>query len=171
MLIMLNNFAITEKSSANLMDVSGDALSSESESAYLCDVAHALLLFVEKILTKLRTARISFERNPGSKGAAARLREWEKFHTPDDTEFEASFDGPTGRGVNGKAVGCLPFFEKLGITPDDFGGLVQYVLAFEKFFRGHESNDGSVEKDRNNALVDRLVELVVKLDFAIKTPE
>ena len=96
---------------------------------------------------------------------------WEKFKTPDDKDFEVTFDGPTGKGHLGKCVGCLPFFEKLGLTKSDLDGLCTYVDAFEKFFRRQEGNDGSTERDRISTLVNRLTEFVYKLNAAIKTPE
>ncbi len=173
LIVMLNENAVTERSTSNMMDVGGDAgvLGAESETAYLCDVAHTLLLFVEKVIMKLRTARTCFQNNPGKKGSAMALRDWEKFKTPDDKEFEVTFDGPTGKGHLGKCVGCLPFFEKLGLTKSDLDGLCTYVDAFEKFFRGREGNDGSTERDRISTLVNRLTEFVYKLNAAIKTPE
>ncbi|KAL9186838.1 hypothetical protein ACHAXT_010558 [Thalassiosira profunda] len=172
LVVMLSNFALTERSTRNMMDTSPSADPSESESQHLCDVAHALLLFVEKVANKLRMSRTCFQNNPGKKGAANALKEWEKWHTPDDHEFEISFDGPTGRGQNGKCVGCLPFFEKLGLTKDDFQSLGTYVDAFAEFFRGHEGNaEASSERDRVNNLVDRLAELVHKFTAAIETPE
>lgn len=173
LIVMLNNYAITEKSTTNMMEVGGIASPSgdSAETAYLCDVAHVLLLFVEKIANKLRAAKQSFERNPGAKGADAVLREAEKFHSPDDTEYEVTFDGPSGNGLRGKPVGCLPFFEQLGLTSDDFEMLARYVEAFEKFFRGHEPNEASGERDRISNLVDGLIDLVHKMYAALKTPE
>ena len=146
-------------------------MSSESDTLYLCDVAHTLLLFVEKVLDKLRMANTCFQRNPGPKGAARVLEDWAKYHTPDETEFEVMFDGPTGSGRNGKCVGCLSFFEKLGITKADFNQLVNYVEAFEKHMRSREGNDGSTERDRISNLVDKLMDLVHKFNLAIQTPE
>ena len=171
LIVMLNNYAITEKSTNNMMDVSGDAglLGMDTETEFLCDVAHTLLLFVEKVVNKLRTSRTCFQNNPGAKGADKALKDWEKFHSPDDTAFEITFDGPTGKGVGGKCVGCLPFFDKLGINKEDFATLTKYVDAFQQFFRGHE--DESIEKDRISNLVDSLMELVHKLNAAIQTPE
>lgn len=168
LLVMLSNSAMTERSTGNLLDVGDEA--AESESQYLCDVAHVLLLFVEKIVMKLRNARTCFQNNPGSKGAAKALRDWEKFHTADDHEFDVMFDGPNGRGVNGKCVGCLPFFEKLGLTKMDFDRLCVYMEAFEKHFRGREADEGA-ERDRASNLVDRLKELIYKLNAAIQAPE
>ena len=158
LLVMLNNYAITEKNTYNMLEVEG-----EGETVYLCDVAHILLLFVEKLVVKLKESRLTFERNPGSKGAQGVLRDYEKFHTSDDTQFEISLDGPTGNGVRGAAVGCLPFFEKLGIQLTDLELLVRHVDAFEKFLRGQESNESNTERDRISNLMDRLVDLVHKM--------
>jgi len=172
LIVMLNNYAITEKSTTNMMDISTSMLSpEESETAFLCDVAHTLLMFVEKIVTKLKTTRISFQSNPGAKGAEKVLQDWEKFHTSDDTEFEVTFDGPTGRGTNGKCVGCMPFFDRLGLTKQDFDGLCTYVDAFDKHIRGGNENEESNERDRVSNLLDRLSELCHKLKMGINMPE
>lgn len=174
LLVMLNNYAITERSSTNLIDVGqdGDMLSTDKplETAYVCDVAHTLLTFVEIVVEKLRTDRTCFQNNPGKRGAANALVEWEKFHTQDDNEFEVTFVGPTGKGINGKCVGCLPFFEGLGITQIDLDGLVKQVEAFEKHVRGREG-DGTTERDKIANPVERLIDLVVKLNAASQTPE
>jgi Fanconi anemia group J protein len=176
LLVMLNNYAITERSTTNLIDIGQDGggiLSTDNplEVAYVCDVAHTLLMFVETVVEKLRTDRTCFQNNPGKRGAANALVEWEKFHTQDDNEFEVTFVGPTGKGINGKCVGCLPFFEGLGITKVDLDGLVKQVEAFEKHVRGREGDAGTTERDKIANLVERLIDLVVKLNAAIQTPE
>ncbi len=167
LIVMLNNYAIIEKSTANMLELE-DSNVGESETAHLCEVAHTLLLFVEKIVDKLRDDKKYFESNPGKKGAAQVLRECEKFHKSDDSEFDISFDGPTGHGRMGKAVGCRPFFDKLGLTESDFLKLTVYADAFEKFLRGRDGNDGSSERDRISNLLDRLMELVGTMSNAIK---
>ena len=166
LIVMLSNYSITEKTSFNMLEVEG-----EGDTMYLCDVAHALLLFVEKVALKLKESRQYFEQNPGSKGAQAALRDYEKFHSADDTEFEISLHGPTGRGVRGAAVGCLPFFEQLGILQSDLEMLERYVDAFEKFCRGQESNESSGERDRISNLTDRLLDLVHKMCSARSNSE
>ncbi len=175
LIVMLNNFAITERSTFNLMEVVGAAGNAgngvDSEAAYLCDVAHSLLLIVEKVVNELRKSRAVFENNPGAKGAAGALRDWEKFHTQDDTEFEIFFDGPTGKGNNGKCIGCRPFFDKVGVTEVDLDCATKLVNAFEKFFRGRDGNDGPTERDRIQNLVDRLMDLIHKLYSAIQNSE
>ena len=80
-----------------------------------------------------------------------------------------TFDGPTGKGINRKCVGCMPFFDRLGLTKDDFTGLCTYMDGFDKFIRGH-MDDGS-ERDRVSNLLDRLKELCNKLNVATQTPE
>lgn len=172
LVVMLNNFAITERSTGYLLDLEPGLPSDDpGERAYLCDVSHTLLLFVDKVVNNLSLSRKSFEENPGAKGADAALRNWEKFKTKDDTENEYTFDGPTGKGIGGKAVGCLGFFEKLGITKADLDTLSRHVDAFEKFTRGREENQEPLERDKASNLVDRLVELIHKLSLAIQTPE
>ena len=158
LIVMLSNYSVTEKTSYNMLEVEG-----EGDTMYLCDVSHALLLFVEKVAMKLKEKRQYFEQNPGSKGAQAALRDYEKFHSADDTEFEISLHGPTGHGVGRKAVGCLPFFDELNILQSDLEMLERYVDAFEKFCRGQESNESSGERDRISNLTDRLLDLVHKM--------
>ena len=166
LIVMLNNYAITEKTTGNMLELE-DSNGGESETAHLCEVAHTLLLFVEKIVNKLRDDKKYFESNPGKKGAAQILRDYEKFHTSDDSDFDISFDGPTGRGHMGKAVGCRPFFDKLGLTESDFLKLCVYASAFEKFLRGRDGNDASTERDRISNLLDRLMELIGKMNSAM----
>jgi hypothetical protein len=166
LIVMLNNYAIIEKSTGNMLELE-DSNGGDSETAHLCEVAHTLLLFVEKIVNKLRDDKKYFESNPGKKGAAQILRDYEKFHTSDDTDFDITFDGPTGQGRMGKAVGCRPFFDKLGLTESDFLKLCVYASAFEKFLRGRDGDEASTERDRISNLLDRLMELVDKMNSAI----
>lgn len=161
LMVMLSNYAITEKKTSNLLEMEGE------DPVYLCDVTHELLIFVEKLVFKLKESREQFEKNPGPKGANAILRDYEKFHTSDDTEFDISLHGPTGNGIRGVAAGCLPFFEQLGISEATLALNVRYVDAFEKFFKEEESNETSGERqrerDRISKLVDDLVDLVHKM--------
>ena len=166
LIVMLNNYAMIEKSTGNMLELEGSA-EGESEMAYLCDIAHTLLLFVEKIVKKLRDDKKYFETNPGKKGAVQVLRECEKYNKSDDSEFEVTFEGPTGRGQMGKAVGCRPFFDKLGLTELDFLTLSAYGNALEKFLRGRDDGDGSSERDRVSNLLDRLMELIVTMSSAM----
>ena len=163
---MLGNYSLMERSTQHAMEINPNG--NEAETAYLPDVAHVILLFVEKLIEKLRTAKICFERNPGKKGAAMAIKEWEKFRTSDDTEFDILLDGPSGHGQNGKPVGCKPFFDKLGMSESDFEILETHVEAFNGYLRGQNDNE---ERDRVSNIVDKLTELVCKLSWAAKKPE
>lgn len=165
LIVMLNNYALTSKTPGYVLELEDEG--GVTDSAHLCEVAHTLLLFVEKLVIKLREDKAIFEGNPGKKGAAQALRDWEKFHTSDDTEFEITFDGPTGYGKMGKAVGCRPFFDKLGLTESDFQKLCVHADAFEKYLRGRDDNNATTERDRISNLVDKLLELIWKMDSAI----
>jgi hypothetical protein len=170
LIVMLNNYSITERSNWNLMEVVGGGGIEES-ATYLCDVAHSLLMIVEKVIRELRKKRNLFEGSPGAKGAASTLRDWERFHTQDDTEFEITVHGPTGRYNNDKCIGCKPFFDNLGLTVEDLDCATNLVSSFEKFFRGRDGNDAPIERDRIQNLVDRLVELIHKLYAASQSSE
>lgn len=170
LIVMLNNYSITERSNWNLMEVTGAPGIAES-AAYLCDVAHSLLMIVEKVVDELREERKRFEGSTGAKGAASALRDWEKFHTQDDAEFEITVHGPTGKYNNDKCIGCKPFFDNLGLTSVDLDCAANLVVAFEKFFRGRDGNDAPSERDRIQNLVDRLVELIHKLYAASQSSE
>lgn len=171
LIVMLNNYSITERSTWNLMEVVGPAGIVESDATYLCDVAHSLLIIVENVVKELREVRNRFEKNPGAKGAASAIRDWEKFHTQDDTEFEISVHGPTGKYNNDKCIGCKPFFDNLGMSVVDLDCASNLASAFEKFFRGRDGNDAPTERDRIQNLVDRLTELIHKLYAAIQSSE
>ncbi|KAL7470659.1 hypothetical protein ACHAXS_010897, partial [Conticribra weissflogii] len=71
LLVMLNNYALTEKATENLIELEPSGLPGDAsgEVEYLCDLSHSLLLFVEKLIEDLRKSRTLFENNPGAKGA------------------------------------------------------------------------------------------------------
>ena len=133
----------------------------------LCEAAHQLLLFCEQIVLLMRESRGQFEQNPGNNGAAAKIRDYQRYHTPDDKEFEVTYYGPTGYGLNGKPVGCKPFFDKFRTTSGD--KLVEYASAVESQLGGDKQTESS--GGRSTALLDRLVEFVTKFSFAMKSPE
>lgn len=59
---MLGNYSLMERSTQHAMEINPNG--NEAETAYLPDVAHVILLFVEKLIEKLRTAKVCFEKNP-----------------------------------------------------------------------------------------------------------
>ena len=83
LLVMMNGYAIVAKSHHNLIDVpgaesepeagpglgergvSGEGDEGDEGKMYLCDVAHVILLFLEKVIEFLRGTRDQFEKKPG----------------------------------------------------------------------------------------------------------
>lgn len=103
----------------------------------------------------------------GNTGAKKVLADWAKFHTPDETEFEISYDGPTGHGVRGKAVGCQTFFDKLGLTFGQAENLRRYGEALDSHIRSKET----YEQEKYSNSLDRLNEIIVRLSYALEHPE
>jgi hypothetical protein len=103
-------------------------------------------------------------------GATAAILEHEKFHTADDTKFEATYDGPTGYGLGGKPVGCRPFFEKEEMSNTDFELLTKHSEAFETHVSGSE-RDTEGESTRTSTVVDNLMNLISKCSRARKLSE
>ena len=105
----------------------------------------------------------------GVSGAKSAIIESDKFHYPDNKEFEIDYYGPTGHGVNRKAVGCKPFFDRIrDCNPLDNYTLLQSAQILQSEIAG---NDTSEAGKRETSLMDRLVELISKLGLAMKSPE
>eukprot|EP00536_Pseudo-nitzschia_multiseries_P011847 jgi/Psemu1/260170/estExt_Genewise1Plus.C_4270011 len=137
-------------------------------------LAHDLLLFVEKITFHLTGLREKFESSPGRQNLED---EYKKYHnTPDTHEIELSYDGPTGYGIKGAAVGCQPFLSQLGITKEDCAKKLELALSLEQSLFGGNSEsdeaiiDGSAKADTSNVLTT-LIELLSKLVTATENPE
>jgi len=128
-------------------------------------LAHSLLMFVEKIILHMRTLRKRFESSPGRQKFE---KEYMKYrNTPDNHEIELSFDGPTGYGIKGAAVGCQPFLTRLGITKEECARLLEFAVSMEQELFGGKSKDGDSNLDDDtsgatNVLAD-LVDLLSKL--------
>ena len=183
LLLVMSNYSTMEKHHANLIKVnhpgtaipipgneyaaSGRGGDVPDGSMYISDVAHCILLFLERIIEFLRSSRDRFEKNPGNKGADAAIREWRKFHSPDDKEFEVTYDGPTGTGVGGKAVGCKPFFDRIQLRHGELEQVVAYAEALSEHVRSRSEEQG----ERSMNQMDRLLELVVKFAAASQKPE
>ena len=183
LLLVMSNYSSMEKHHANLIKVnhpgtaipipgnehasSGRGGDVPDGSMYISDVAHGILLFLERIIDFLRSSRDRFEKNPGNKGADAAIREWRKFHSLDDKEFEVTYDGPTGMGVGGKAVGCKPFFDRLQFRQGELEQVVAYAEALSEHVRSRSEEQG----ERSMNQMDRLLELVAKFSAASQKPE
>ena len=183
LLLVMSNYSSMEKHHANLIKVnhpgtaipipdneyapSGRGGDVPDGSMYISDVAHCILLFLERIIDFLRSSRDRFEKNPGNKGADAAIREYRKFHSPDDKAFQVTYDGPTGMGVGGKAVGCKPFFDRLQFRQGELEQVVAYAEALSEHVRSRSEEQG----ERSMNQMDRLLELVAKFSAASQKPE
>lgn len=124
----------------------------------ISECAHELLLFVEALMYFLIDNKAIFEQTKASK----LLDEWRKFHTPDDSEFDMTFDGPNGHGVRGKAVGCATFFGKLDGTTFDGMELRSNCEAIDSHVRSKQD----WETDKFGGIVDKMNELITILSYA-----
>jgi hypothetical protein len=127
-------------------------------------------LFLQRLLLfyLISSSLIKFI-STGPSGARKAILDWEQFRTPDKKEFEESYYGPTGKGVNGKAIGCKSFFERInafGFVENET--LLQHATELLNRIGGKDSPD--VEK-RESSLLDRLAELISKLHHAKLNPQ
>lgn len=134
----------------------------EPEEPPLNEVAHKLLLFIEMIVLDLIGCKKQFENNGGADKA---LNEWERFHTPDSTEFEIRYDGPNG--ATQKAVGCQPYFARLypANSPDP-NELRQYSAQISEHVQGTDDFRSAQVKTFEN-----MEELISKLSHAMEHPQ
>ena len=174
MIIMMNNYAIMQRSQHNVINVKlreAGSLPNGSEGGgeqqvHLPEVAHTILLFLESLIEFLRASKDRFEQSPGKKGATQTINDWRKYHTPDDHNVEVTYDGPNGRGQNGKAVGCRPFFDRLEMSQNDLNYVVSCAEAIGEYVQQREEQD---QTSQNR--VDRIIDLVSKFASACEEPE
>ncbi|KAG7338035.1 DNA repair helicase rad3 [Nitzschia inconspicua] len=142
-------------------------------------VAHTLLLFVEKIVKHLGNLRQRFETSPGKAKLETEYRRYRKIL--DTHEEELSYDGPTGYGSKGTPVGCMPFFTNLGISTTEIEFLLQQALSLEESLSGRD-RDSDIDassvpslnngKDQNSSIdLSSLVSMLTNISLAIKNPE
>jgi hypothetical protein len=182
---MLVHFSSASKTHRNTVDTDG-------EKKDISELAHALLLFVEQLVTFLMEAKTRFEQSPGTSvfavwtnelsllyssniiyycagksGARSVIGEWERFHTPDDTEFEMTYDGPNGRGLGGKAAGCKTFFDKLSLSQEKMEGLQKSAEGLDSHVRSQEE----WAQTKYLTLLDNLNEVMMRFAYALEKPE
>jgi len=134
------------------------------EEVSLREMAHALLLVVERIVLFLFDEKSKFEENGGAKKA---LEDWEKFHTPDTQSFETSYFGPSGHGVRGQSIGCKPFFDRLDIRPEQGEKLCTYAEEMFKLVVDGEAHETTFVRPA----FEKMVDLVKKLCLASTEPQ
>lgn len=105
----------------------------------------------------------------GNNGARKVLADWEKFHTPDSTEFDMTFDGPTGHGNGGKTVGCQTFFDKLSMTGEKAEVLRKQAEALVGYVRSRDGDSAWV-KSKYTTLMDNLSDMIMRFTFALDEP-
>ena len=132
------------------------------EDSQLSDCAHNILLVIESLLRCLFDNKVIFERSK----ATHVLEQWRRAPTNDDKDFDMTFDGPTGHGVRGKAVGCATFLERLD-TQFDGDQLRSSSAEFVKSLRSKE--DG--QSDKFSGLLDKLSALTTILSLTAKYSE
>lgn len=106
----------------------------------------------------------------GNNGARKVIADWEKYHTPDNTEFDMTYDGPTGNGKGGKAVGCQTFFDKLGLTQASVETLVKHAEALESHLRSREGREADWMQAKYNTLADNLSDMIRRFTYALEEP-
>jgi len=140
-----------------------DAEKPPEERTTVNEMAHTLLCFLEKMLLSMLDAKRQFEMNQAKKI----LQEAERFHTPDDTDFEMTYDGPTGIGRSGKPVGCKPFFEKHSLNQAPGETLIAYAEEVQSFVLkqdDHISNTFS-------SIMEKILDVISKLAIAMDQPQ
>jgi hypothetical protein len=156
----LGNYSRRTTSTGNI------TLISTQEKVDSAKLAHNLLLFVESIILHMQALRQKFETSPGRQKLE---NDHKKYHnTPDNHEVELSYDGPTGYGIKGAAVGCQPFLTRLGITKKKCSQLLELALSMEQtLFGGNSEGDDTNQTDNvtgdSSNVLTILVEMLSKL--------
>ena len=80
-----------------------------------------------------------------------------------------TYDGPTGNGKGGKAVGCQTFFDKLGLTQAAVETLVKHAEALENHVRSREGGADWIQA-KYNTLADNLSDMIRRFTYALEEP-
>lgn len=84
------------------------------------EVAHNLLLFVEKVVLHLRKLRQRFQSSH---------------------EVELSYTGPTGNGFQGTPLGCQSFSDEIGVSNDDIDDFLHQALSLRATISGNDQDE------------------------------
>jgi Rad3-related DNA helicase len=136
----------------------------EEDTASINEMAHELLLFLEKIVLFLLDQKGAFEKNGQAERA---VEEWRRFNTPDNTSFEMTYDGPSGYGVGQKSIGCQHFFDRIGCSRLKPNLLREYA---EKMNVHAQERSGPEALVRRN-LFEQLQDTIAKLTVAMEQPQ
>jgi hypothetical protein len=139
----------------------GDPNADGADVVNVNEVAHELMVFLERVVLFMIDSKTKFEQSGGAKKV---LEEWERFHTPDSKSFELTYDGPSGYGLGGKAVGCKTFFEKVKVDTVQSERLRTSAETMERI--------GREQKDSKFATIfENMVDVVSKLTLAMEEPQ
>lgn len=78
-----------------------------------------------------------------------------------------TYDGPNGRGVEGKSIGCRTFFDKLSLTAGRIQGLQRFAEGLDSHVRSQEE----WAQTKYLGSLDRLNELMMLFGYALEKPE
>ena len=78
-----------------------------------------------------------------------------------------SYDGPNGRGVGGKSIGCRTFVEKLSLTESKMQGLQKFAEGLDSLVRSQEE----WAQTKYSGSLDNLGELMMLFGYAVEKPE
>ena len=132
------------------------------------EVAHELLIFLEKLVDHMRSKRERFEQS--SPGLEKVKQEHKKFKLLDDHAVEVAYQGPSGYGYKGEAVGCAPMLQELGITSALCSRLSECAEALESHFFSGDS-ETQTEDVAGEAVLNDLISLISRFEVASKNPE
>jgi hypothetical protein len=78
-----------------------------------------------------------------------------------------TYDGPSGRGLAGKSVGCRTFFDKLSLTEGKMEGLQKFAEGLDSHVRSQEE----WAQTKYLSSLDNLNELMMRFAYALENPE
>jgi hypothetical protein len=150
-----------DKQNGRRGDPNGANAADGADMVNVNEVAHDLMVFLERVVLFMFDSKTKFEQSGGAKKV---LEEWERFHTPDSKSFEMTYDGPSGYGLAGKAVGCKTFFEKVKVD----------ITNSERLRRSAETMEriGREQKESKFATIfEKMVDVVSKVTLAMEEPQ
>ena len=78
-----------------------------------------------------------------------------------------SYDGPNGRSVGGKSIGCRTFFEKLSLTKSKMQRLQQFAEGLDSHVRSQEE----WAQTKYSGSLDNLGKLMMLFGNMVEKPE
>lgn len=160
------------------------------ETLPVSEVAHDLLLFLERLTNHMYKERNSFEQGQGEKnlqlnatslqfaklmtsfhlGLERVKREHARFRLGDDYSLEVSYHGPSGYGLRGEAVGCEPILHNLEISPELCRRLHDKATSLENHLFGGEMEPSQDELLGQKSFKE-VVDFIGQFEMAAKNPE